>query len=74
MALVRERIGPVASFKTALVVSACPRPARARSCAAPCARIADGEDYHMPATIDDPAILGEIEEALARAGYPQRRP
>ena len=35
-------------------------------------RIADGEDYRMPATIDDPAILGEIAEALATAGYPQK--
>ena len=35
--------------------------------------IADGEDYRMPATIDDPAILGEIGEALARAGYPQKQ-
>ena len=35
--------------------------------------IADGEDYRMPATIDDPAILGEIGEALARAGYPQNK-
>jgi hypothetical protein len=32
-------------------------------------RIADGEDYPMPATIDDPAVLGQIEEALAGAGY-----
>jgi propionyl-CoA synthetase len=36
-------------------------------------RIADGEDYRMPATIDDPAILGEIEGALARAGYPEQK-
>ena len=32
-------------------------------------RIADGEEYRMPATIDDPAILGEIEEALRSIGY-----
>jgi propionyl-CoA synthetase len=35
-------------------------------------RIADGEDYRMPATIDDPAILEEITAALSRAGFPQR--
>ena len=34
--------------------------------------LSDGQDYRMPATIDDPAILPEIGEALARAGYPQR--
>ena len=37
-------------------------------------RIADGEEYSMPATIDDPAILGEIEEALAGVGYAQESP
>jgi propionyl-CoA synthetase len=35
-------------------------------------KIADNEDYHVPATIDDPDILGEIAEALATIGYPQR--
>jgi propionyl-CoA synthetase len=35
-------------------------------------RIADGQDYKAPATIDDPAVLGEITDSLARAGYPQR--
>ncbi len=34
-------------------------------------KIADGEDWQMPATIDDPAILDEIAEALARIGYPR---
>ena len=37
-------------------------------------RIADGEEYSVPATIDDPAILGEIEEALAGVGYAQESP
>ena len=32
-------------------------------------RIADGEEYNMPATIDDPAILGEMAEALQHIGY-----
>jgi propionyl-CoA synthetase len=35
-------------------------------------RIADGEDYPMPATIDDPAVFGEINAALANAGYAKR--
>jgi propionyl-CoA synthetase len=37
-------------------------------------RIADGEDYPLPATIDDPAVLGEIDAALARGGYAKRPP
>jgi propionyl-CoA synthetase len=70
VALVRERIGPVASFKTALVVDRLPKTRSGKILRGTMRRIADGEDYRMPATIDDPAILGEIEGALARAGYP----
>jgi propionyl-CoA synthetase len=71
--LVRQRIGPVASFRTALVVERLPKTRSGKILRGTMRRIADGEDYTMPATIDDPAILGEIGEALARAGYPQRR-
>jgi propionyl-CoA synthetase len=70
--LVRQRIGPVASFRTALVVERLPKTRSGKILRGTMRRIADGEDYTMPATIDDPAILGEIGEALARAGYPQR--
>ncbi len=72
VALVRERIGPVASFKTALVVDRLPKTRSGKILRGTMRRIADGEDYRMPATIDDPAILDEIEGALARAGYPPR--
>jgi propionyl-CoA synthetase len=47
----------------------CPRRARARSCAGHMVKIADGESYKMPATIDDPAILDEIGAAVAMLGY-----
>ena len=70
--LLRQRIGPVASFRTALVVERLPKTRSGKILRGTMRRIADGEDYTMPATIDDPAILGEIGEALARAGYPQR--
>jgi propionyl-CoA synthetase len=73
VALVRERIGPVASFKTALVVDRLPKTRSGKILRGTMRRIADGEDYRVPATIDDPAILGEIETALARAGYPENR-
>jgi propionyl-CoA synthetase len=71
--LVRQRIGPVASFRTALVVERLPKTRSGKILRGTMRRIADGEDYTMPATIDDPAILPEITAALSRAGYPQRR-
>jgi propionyl-CoA synthetase len=69
IALIRERIGPVASFKAALVVDRLPKTRSGKILRGTMRQIADGEDYRMPATIDDPAILDEIKEALARAGY-----
>ena len=71
--LVRDRIGPVASFKTALVVAGLPKTRSGKILRGTMRKIADGEDYFMPATIDDPAVLGEIDEALARAGYARGR-
>ena len=67
--LVRERIGPVASFKTAVVVARLPKTRSGKILRGTMRRIADGEDYKMPATIDDPAILGEIADTLKGAGY-----
>jgi propionyl-CoA synthetase len=67
--LVREQIGPVAAFKTVLVVERLPKTRSGKILRGTMKSIADGKDYRMPATIDDPAILGEIEQALATAGY-----
>ena len=72
VALVRDRIGPVASFKTALVVAGLPKTRSGKILRGTMRRIADGENYPMPATIDDPAVLGEINAALANAGYGKR--
>ena len=72
VALVRDRIGPVASFKTALVVAGLPKTRSGKILRGTMRRIADGEDYPLPATIDDPAVLGEINAALANAGYGKR--
>jgi propionyl-CoA synthetase len=69
VALIREKIGPVASFKAALVVDRLPKTRSGKILRGTMRAIADGEDYRMPATIDDPAILGEITESLKRAGY-----
>ena len=70
--LVRDRIGPVASFKTALVVAGLPKTRSGKILRGTMRKIAEGEDYPLPATIDDPAVLGEIDRALAAAGYARR--
>ncbi len=67
--LVRERIGPVASFKTAVVVERLPKTRSGKILRGTMRHIADGEDYKTPATIDDPAILTEIAAHLKGAGY-----
>ena len=66
----RDRIGPVASFKTAAVVERLPKTRSGKVLRGTMRRIADGEEWRMPATIDDPAILDEIGEALRGLGYP----
>jgi propionyl-CoA synthetase len=68
---VRERIGPVASFKTALVVKRLPKTRSGKILRGTMKKIADGQEYVTPATIDDPVILGEITEALGARGYPK---
>jgi propionyl-CoA synthetase len=67
--LVRDRIGPVASFKTAVVVERLPKTRSGKILRGTMRRIADGEEYATPATIEDPAVLPEIEEALGSIGY-----
>lgn len=69
--LIRQKIGPVASFKVAGVVKRLPKTRSGKVLRGTMKRIADGLDYMMPATIDDPLILDEITEALAGLGYPQ---
>jgi propionyl-CoA synthetase len=67
--LVRERIGAVAAFKTAVVVDRLPKTRSGKVLRGTMRKIADGESYTAPATIDDPAILGEIGTALHEIGY-----
>jgi propionyl-CoA synthetase len=68
--LVRERIGAVAAFKTATVVDRLPKTRSGKILRGTMRQIADGEEYNTPPTIDDPAILGEITDALSEIGYP----
>ncbi len=67
--MVRSRIGPVAAFKTATVVARLPKTRSGKILRGTMQKIADGEAYKMPATIDDPGILPEIEVALRAVGY-----
>jgi propionyl-CoA synthetase len=67
--LVRERIGPVASFKAAVVVDRLPKTRSGKILRGTMRRIADGEEYTTPATIDDPATLEEMGGALRGIGY-----
>ena len=68
---VRESIGPVAAFKIATVVPRLPKTRSGKILRGTVKKIADGQPWNVPATIDDPAILDEITEALARLGYPK---
>jgi propionyl-CoA synthetase len=66
---VRDEIGPVAAFRLVTVVQRLPKTRSGKILRGTMKCIADGKEYRLPATIDDPAILGEIEAALQRMGY-----
>ena len=66
--LVRDQIGPVAAFKLAVVVDRLPKTRSGKILRAIMVKIADSQEYKMPATIDDPAILDEIKIALQSLG------
>ncbi len=67
--LVRDKIGPVAAFKLAVVVDRLPKTRSGKILRATMVKIADSQEFKLPATIDDPAILDEIREALIPLGY-----
>ena len=68
VALVRERIGPVASFRIAIAVARLPKTRSGKILRGTIKKIADGEAWTMPATIDDPIALDEIAAALRARG------
>ena len=70
--LVRDKIGPVAAFKTAIVIDRLPKTRSGKVLRGIMSKIADGVSWKMPATIDDPAILDEITAALSKAGFPAK--
>ncbi|MEZ5501383.1 MAG: propionyl-CoA synthetase [Halioglobus sp.] len=67
---IRDRIGPVAAFRHCAVVARLPKTRSGKILRGTLRRIADGEPWTMPATIDDPTVLQEIAEALGKLGYP----
>ncbi len=67
--MMRDQIGPVAAFKLAVVVDRLPKTRSGKILRATMVKIADSETYKLPATIDDPAILDEIKDALQTIGY-----
>jgi len=67
--MVRERIGPVASFKIATVVKRLPKTRSGKILRGTIQKIANNQEYKMPATIDDPVILSEMKDALTKIGY-----
>lgn len=69
---VRTTIGPVAAFKQAALVPRLPKTRSGKILRGTIKKIADAEPYSTPATIDDPAILDEITDALLSLGYPKR--
>lgn len=70
--MVRNEIGPVASFKQAVIVDRLPKTRSGKVLRATMRKITDGERYNAPSTIDDPSILDEIREACKRIGYPKK--
>jgi propionyl-CoA synthetase len=71
--MVRERIGPVASFRIATVVKRLPKTRSGKILRGTIKSIADGVEYRIPPTIDDPMILDEIKADLSALGYPMVR-
>ena len=62
--MVREKIGPVAAFKVVIVIKRLPKTRSGKILRGTIRKIADKEDYKIPATIDDPSILEEITQSL----------
>ena len=68
VALVRDKLGPVAAFKLAITVARLPKTRSGKILRGTIKKIADGDEWTMPATIEDPKVLDEIEGALKPRG------
>ena len=67
--MVRERIGPVASFKVVTLVKRLPKTRSGKILRGTIQKMADNQPWTMPATIEDPVVLDEIKDGLKAAGY-----
>ena len=74
ISMVRERIGPVAVFKKAVVVDRLPKTRSGKILRGTMRKIADSEEYRMPATIEDPLTLNEVRDAMQSIGYANDSP
>jgi len=72
VSMIREEIGAIACFKQAAVVKRLPKTRSGKILRGTMRKIADGREYSVPSTIDDPAILNEIEEALRKIGFAKK--
>ena len=72
ISLVRDKIGPVASFKMAIIIERLPKTRSGKILRGTMLKIANGEKFKVPATIDDPSILEEIKKALTDLDYPKK--
>lgn len=70
--MVREKIGPVASFKVATIVKRLPKTRSGKIVRGTIKKLADGVEYRMPPTIEDPTVIDEIKVNLGDIGYPRR--
>ena len=69
--MVRQRIGPIASFKNVVIINRLPKTRSGKILRSTMKKIADGESYTVPATIDDPAVLSDLGGRLREAGFPR---
>ncbi len=67
--MIRDQIGAVAAFKQAVIVKRLPKTRSGKILRSTMRKIADGQEFTVPSTIDDPAILVEIEDAAKTLGY-----
>ena len=71
--MIRNHIGPVASFKKAAIVKRLPKTRSGKILRGTMKKIANGVEYKVPATIDDPEILDEIKNDFLLIGYPKKQ-
>ena len=74
ISMVRQQIGPVAVFKKAVVVGRLPKTRSGKILRGTMRKIADSEEYRVPATIEDPLVLDEIRDAMQSIGYADNPP